>query len=108
MLSRIACASLLLGGAIASGCSDSPTAARPDTTKTNNNATTACTSPLTLTVGQVMPGVTGGSVCVSGGASGAEYALIPYYGSTSSLGSTTVNFTAAGTTAASATANLAP
>lgn len=106
MLSRIACASLLLGGAIASGCSDSPTAASPDTTKTNNNATTACSSPITLTVGQVMPGITGGSVCVSGGSSGAEYALIPYYGSTASLGSATVNFTAAGTTAAGASPDL--
>jgi hypothetical protein len=108
MLSRIACASLLLGGAIASGCSDSPTAAIADTTKTNNNTTTVCTSPLTLTVGQVMPGVTGGSVCVSGGTSGAEYALIPYYGSILSAATTTVNFTAAGTSAASASPDLVP
>jgi hypothetical protein len=100
---------VLLGGAIASGCSDSPVAAKPDTTKTNNNnATTACTAPLTLTVGQVMPGVTGGSVCVGGGSSGAEYALIPYYGSTSSVGSTSVSFTAAGATAASSAADLVP
>jgi hypothetical protein len=100
---------VLLGGAIASGCSDSPVAAKPDTTKTNNNnATTACTAPLTLTVGQVMPGVTGGSVCVGGGSSGAEYALIPYYGSTSSVGSTSLSFTAAGATAASTAADLVP
>src|SRR5689334_13874557 len=108
MLSRIACASLLLGGAIASGCSDSPTAATADTTKTSNNATTVCAMPLTLTVGQVMPGITGSSVCVSGGSSGAEYALIPYNGSTASLTSTTVSFTAAGTAAASASPDLVP
>jgi len=109
MWSRIACASLLLGGAIASGCSDSPVAAIADTTKTNNNnATTACTSPLTLTVGQVTTGVAGGSVCVGGGSSGAEYALIPYYGSTSAVSSTTVSFTAAGTASASAAPELVP
>ena len=109
MWSRIACVSVLLGGAIASGCSDSPVAAKLDTTKTNNNnATTACTAPLTLTVGQVMPGVSGGSVCVGGGSSGAEYALIPYYGSTSPVGSTSLSFTAAGATAASTAADLVP
>ena len=106
MWSRILCASLLLGGALASGCSDSPTAASADTTKTSNNSTSACTSPLTLTVGQVMPGVTGSSICVGGSTSGAEYALIPWYGSTSSNASTTVNFTAVGTAAPSASADL--
>ena len=47
MWSRIACASVLLGGAIASGCSDSPVGAIADTTKTNNNTATVCGSPLT-------------------------------------------------------------
>ena len=108
MLSRIACASLLLGGAIATACSDSPTATNADTTKTTNNATTTCTAPLTLTVGQVMPGITGSSVCVGGGTSGAEYALIPFYGSTVSAASTSVSFTATGTSAPSASPDLIP
>ena len=108
MWSRIACASVLLGGAIASGCSDSPVAAVADTTKTNNNTATVCSAPLSLTVGQVMPGVAGGSVCAGGGSSGAEYALIPYYGSTSSAASATVSFTASGTTSASASPALVP
>jgi hypothetical protein len=106
MLSRIVCASLLLGGAIVTGCSDSPTASKADTTKPTNNATTTCTSPLTMTVGQVMPGITGSSVCVGGGTTGAEYALIPYYGSTASSATTTVSFTATGTSAPSATPDL--
>jgi hypothetical protein len=106
MLSRIACASLILGGALASACSDSPTAANADTTKTtNNNNNTTCTTPVTMTVGQVSAGITGNSICVGGG---AEYALIPYYGSTVSDASTTVSLTAAGTSAPSAAPSLAP
>ena len=106
MLSRITRASLLLGGAVATACSDSPTATIADTTKTNNNSTTTCTAPLTLTVGQVMPGITASSLCVSGGTTGAEYALIPWYGSTVSSASTTVSFTATGTSTPSASPDL--
>jgi len=61
-----------------------------------------------MTVGQVMPGISGNSLCVGGGSSGAEYALIPWYGSTSSTASTTVSFTATGTSAPSASASLVP
>jgi len=108
MLSRIACASLLLGGALLNACSDAPTAANADSTKTTNNASTTCTSPLTLAVGQVMPGLSGSSICVGGGSAGAEYAFIPYYGSTVSTASTTVSLTAAGTSAPSASPSLVP
>ena len=76
-------------------CSDAPTAAPVDTTpKVVNQTSNACTNPLTLNAGQVIAGVTGTSICVSGGASGAEYALIPYYGSAQSNLSTTLDFTA--------------
>ena len=109
MLSRLACASLLLGGAIISACSDASTAPSVDTTpKVVNQTSNACTNPLTLNAGQVIAGVTGTSICVSGGASGAEYALIPYYGATQSQLSTTLDFTALGTVAPSASASLAP
>ena len=90
-------------------CSDAPTAAPVDTTpKVVNQTSNACTNPLTLNAGQVIAGVTGTSICVSGGASGAEYALIPYYGSAQSNLSTTLDFTAAGTVPPGASASLAP
>jgi len=109
MLSRLACASLLLGGAIISACSDASTGPSVDTTpKVVNQTSNACTNPLTLNAGQVIAGVTGTSICVSGGASGAEYALIPYYGSTQSSLSTTLDFTAAGTASPSASPSLVP
>ena len=69
MLSRFMRASLCLGGAVAAACSDSPTAATPDTTKTSVNTTTStCSGALSMSAGQVVAGVSGGSICVSGGA----------------------------------------
>ncbi len=109
MLSRLACASLLFGGAIISACSDASTAPSVDTTpKVVNQTSNACSNALTLNAGQVIAGVTGTSICVSGGASGAEYALVPYYGSTQSRLSTTLDFTAAGTASPSASPSLVP
>jgi len=99
----------MLGGAVAAACSDAPTAAVQDTTKTPVNTTTStCTGALTLTAGQVMTGVTGTSLCVSGGVAGAEYALIPFYGTTLSSATTTLDFTAAGTASPSAAPSLIP
>ncbi|MGV3710508.1 MAG: Ig-like domain-containing protein [Gemmatimonas sp.] len=63
------------------------------TTRFTVTATTtavSCTSPLTLAVGAATT-VSGTSVCVSGGAAGGDYALIPFNGSTS--GSTRSTFT---------------
>jgi hypothetical protein len=109
MLPRFARAFLCLGGAVAAACSDAPTAAVQDTTKTPVNTTTStCNGALTLTAGQVMPGVTGTSICVSGGSAGAEYALIPFYGTTFSSATTTLDFTAAGTLSPSAAPSLIP
>src|SRR5947209_4168144 len=110
MLSRSLRALLCLGGVIATACSDSPTSTSVvDTTKTTvSNSSNACTSPLSMTIGQVNAGVTGTSICVSGGTSGAEFALIPYYGNPTSDATTNVDFTATGTSAPSAAPSLAP
>ena len=111
MLLRFMRASLL-GGAIATAataCSDSPTAAKADTTNNSNNtAASTCTGALSLSVGQVMAGVSGSSICVSGGTAGAEYALIPFYGTALGSSSTTLDFSETGTSAASAAPSLIP
>jgi hypothetical protein len=109
MLSRFIRASLL-GGAFAAGCSDSPTAATTvDTTGTTVNTTTStCTSALSLAAGQVMTGLTGTSICVSGGAAGAEYALIPFFGTTTAAATTTLDFTETGTLSPSSAPSLIP
>src|SRR5829696_4179918 len=107
MLSRFTRASLCLGGAVAAACSDAPTAATPDTTSTPvTTATTTCTGALSMTAGQVTAGLTGTSICVGGGTSGAEYALIPFYGTTFSSASATIDFTATGTVLPSAAPSL--
>jgi hypothetical protein len=109
MLSRFTRASLCVGGAVVAGCSDAPTAATPDTTSAPvTTAARTCTGALTLTAGQVMPGVSGTSICLSGGASGAEYALIPFYGTTLSSATTTLDFTASGTASPSMAPSLIP
>jgi hypothetical protein len=66
-----------------------------------------CTDPgLLMSVGQVavLAGVT--SLCVPGGASGAEYALIPFNGSTSANGRATFSVQPGGVTGTSTLANL--
>src|SRR5947199_10280275 len=110
MLSRSLRALLCLGGVIATACSDSPTSTSVvDTTKTTvNTSSNVCTSPLSMTIGQVNAGVTGTSICVGGGTSGAEFALIPYYGTTNSNATTNVDFTATGTSTPSAAPSLSP
>jgi hypothetical protein len=110
MLSRFMRASLCLGGTLAAACSDAntPTSVVMTTPQTTTNATTACATPLTLSAGQVSAGLTASSVCVSGGTAGAEYALVPFFGTTTASANTTVNFTASGTTAPSASASLSP
>ena len=109
MLSRFTRASLCLGGAVAAACSDGPTAAIPNTTSTPVNTTTnACTGALSMTAGQVTAGITGTSICVGGGTSGAEFALIPFYGTTLSSASATLDFTATGTVSPSAAPSLIP
>lgn len=109
MLSRSTRAFLCLGGAVAAACSDAPTAATPDTTATPVNTTTStCSGALSMSAGQVMAGVSGSSICVSGGVAGAEFALIPFYGTTVASATTTLDFTAGGTASPSAAPSLIP
>ena len=109
MLSRFTRASLCLGGAVAAACSDAPTAATPDTTTPPVSTTTnTCSGALSMSAGQVMAGVSGTSICVSGGVAGAEYALIPFYGTTLASATTTLDFTAGGTASPSAAPSLIP
>ena len=67
----------------------------------------ATSSPQTFTVGQVMPGVTGTGICLSGGTTGADFALIGFYGNPDSSQVQALNVTSAGATAV-VTASLSP
>lgn len=64
----------------------------------SGNAQPAACTPTTLTVGQVQQVTlnTGVGFCLAGGASGAEYVAIPFYGSTTSAQSITVAIAATG------------
>ncbi|MFI5229847.1 MAG: Ig-like domain-containing protein, partial [Gemmatimonadales bacterium] len=75
----------------------------------SSSATIACTTstPQTLTLGQVIPGVPGTGICLSGGTAGADFALIGFYGNpdATQVQNLTVKSTGA---SAIATASLAP
>ena len=109
MLSRVIRASLCLGGAVTAACSDAPTSVNPDTSSTTSapTTTTNCT-PLTMTVGQVVAGLSASSTCFAAGTSAAEYALIPFNASTISTSTTSIQFTATGTAAPGISASLIP
>jgi hypothetical protein len=100
-------ARLALGATVAAAaaCSDSNTPAPTGPTPTTNT-TADCPSLLTLSVGQVVTGLTGSTVCLTATTSAAEYALVPFNGSTTS-GTASFSLTAAGTSAPSAAPNLA-
>lgn len=103
-IAQITRSALCIMVAAATACSDSSAATSPTPTPTPNT-TVDCPATLSLTVGQVVTGVTGTRLCLNAATSAAEYALIPFNGSTTS---TTASFsvTAAGTTAASASPTL--
>jgi hypothetical protein len=63
-------------------------AAACSTTTVAASTTVSCTSPLTLTLGQVIAGLSGSSVCVTASTAAAEYALIPFNGATTSTTAT--------------------
>src|SRR5690349_5469474 len=65
------------------------------------------TSSTSLTLGQVVTGLSGSSVCVSGGTAGADFALVPFNTALTSASRTPVQFQATGVTA-SAVASLTP
>jgi hypothetical protein len=73
--------------------------------------TSACTgtSPTTPALGGVLPGVGGTGTCLGGGTSGAEYALIPFYGNSdsSAVASVTVR-SSGGATGITSASNIAP
>jgi hypothetical protein len=90
----------------AAACTD---ATAPSTTATATQVANAdCSSAVTsLSLGQVLTGLTATSLCIAGGTSGGEFALVPY--STTLDGSSGASFTvqASGVTA-TAVANLVP
>jgi hypothetical protein len=81
--------------------------ARATATATQIASTDCASSATSLSLGQVITGLTGSSVCVAGGTSGGEFALVPF--STSLDGSLGTSFSVqASGVSATATANLTP
>src|SRR5436190_15450317 len=64
-------------------------------------------SPQTPAAGGVLPGVGGTGVCLSGGASGADYAVVAFYGNPDSSAVASFSVTSHGATALT-TASIAP
>ena len=64
---------------------------------------TDCGSATSLTLGQVVTGVTGSSLCVAGGASGGEFALVPFNSTLNGSAGTAFTIQATGTAAPVAT-----
>ncbi len=72
--------------------------------------TQACTSTAATTpaVGSVQPGLSGTGICLGGGATGAEYALVAFYGNTDSSAVQAFTVTGKGATAVTSSSNLVP
>jgi hypothetical protein len=70
-------------------------------------ASSDCTTPISLAVGQVTTAINGGSVCIAPTASAADYLLVPFFASSVSSARTTISVTAAGTSAPSASLDMA-
>jgi hypothetical protein len=75
----------------------------------STNTTLACagTAPQTPNPGGVLPGVAGTGICLGGGTSGADYALVAFYGNPDNTASSSVQVTSQNAIAL-ATANVAP
>lgn len=75
-----------------------------------SQTTQACNSsaPTVPAIGNVQPGVTGTGVCLGGGASGAEYALIAFYGNTDSSTIQSFSVTGRGATGVTSASTLIP
>jgi hypothetical protein len=76
----------------------------PSTLTTTPVASVACSGATLPAAGQVINGVAGSSLCLSGGAAGAEYALIPFNGATVSEATASVTLQPSGTATVSAAA----
>src|SRR5262245_46372869 len=73
---------------VAAACTDTTA---PSTTPTTQVDNTDCSSAVSLSSGQVLTGLGATSLCVAGGASGGEFALVPF--NTSLDGSAGTSFT---------------
>ena len=71
-------------------------------------ASADCASPISLSVGQVTTAISGNSLCVVSASGTADYLLVPFFASPVSSARTTVQFTASGVTAPSASLNESP
>jgi hypothetical protein len=65
----------------------------------STNAACKSSSPQTPAAGAVLPGVSGTGICLGGGASGAEYALVAFYGNPDSSQIQSLSVTGTGATA---------
>jgi hypothetical protein len=81
--------------------------ARATATATQIVSTDCSTSASSLTLGQVVTDLSGTSVCVAGGASGGEFALVPYNASLDGSTRTSLSVQASGV-GATAVASLTP
>lgn len=75
----------------------------------SSNTTLACagSQPQTPALGGVLPGIGGSGICLGGGASGADYALVAFYGNTDNTASTSIQVTSQNAIALT-TADVAP
>lgn len=65
----------------------------------DNSSTCTATTATTFTVGQVMTGLTGSSLCLAGGSSDADFALIAFNASSVPTGTASLTLQATGVTA---------
>jgi len=71
-------------------------AAQTTATATDGADADCSSAPSDLTVGQVITGITSGSLCIAGGNAGGEFALVPFNGSASAVSSVAVTVEALG------------
>jgi hypothetical protein len=81
--------------------------ARASATATQLASTDCTTSGTTLTLGQVVTGVSGSSLCVAGGTSGGDFALVPFNSTLSGSSTASLSFQATNI-GATAVASLTP
>ena len=79
-------------------------------TASTQTVTLACSSgpATTPAIGGVLPGVTGTGICLGGGASGAQYALVAFYGNPDSSQITPITVRSAGGVTGVTTASVSP
>lgn len=75
-----------------------------------SQTTQACAGSATTTptVGSVQPGLSGTGICLGGGTTGAEYAVVAFYGNPDSSAIQNLTVTGKGATAVTSSSNLVP